>query len=97
MFPHSANLSDVVRRVKNDISTDNLAMPASSTLPNSEEAVLPTGMQRGCDVLAGISVGMPIAPMLASPLQSVEQVVCMFPNGAFSEMKYDGDRIQIHN
>ncbi|XP_026832115.1 DNA ligase 3 isoform X1 [Drosophila erecta] len=38
----------------------------------------------------------PISPMLASPCKSVEEAFKKSPTGLYSEIKYDGERVQIH-
>lgn len=47
-------------------------------------------------VTAAISLGTPVAPMLAEASKGVASVLSKCPNGAFSEVKYDGERIQVH-
>lgn len=47
-------------------------------------------------ISTAISIGIPLAPMLAAPARSIDQILAKCPNGAFSEVKYDGERIQIH-
>nr|CDJ90621.1 DNA ligase and ATP dependent DNA ligase and Zinc finger domain containing protein [Haemonchus contortus] len=44
----------------------------------------------------GIRLGTPVLPMLAEPCKSVEQAMKKCVNGMFAEIKYDGERIQIH-
>ena len=39
---------------------------------------------------------IPVKPQLARPAKSLEDVVNRCPNGFYSEIKYDGERIQIH-
>ncbi|XP_004364566.2 zinc finger protein [Capsaspora owczarzaki ATCC 30864] len=38
----------------------------------------------------------PIKPMLARPAASIKDAITRCPNGALVEIKYDGERIQIH-
>ena len=38
----------------------------------------------------------PIQPMLAAPCKSVEMAFAKCKNGIFSEIKYDGERVQLH-
>lgn len=47
-------------------------------------------------VKAQVSVMTPILPMLAEACKSVEQAMSKCPNGMFSEIKYDGERVQVH-
>jgi len=44
----------------------------------------------------GISLMQPIQPMLAKPCKSVDEVFERCPNGIYSEIKYDGERVQLH-
>ena len=44
----------------------------------------------------GISLMTPIKPMLAKKVESYEDIFIKSPKGVFSEIKYDGERIQIH-
>lgn len=45
---------------------------------------------------SGIQVMTPISPMLASACKSVEEAFKKSPGGLYSEIKYDGERVQIH-
>ncbi|XP_043655709.1 DNA ligase 3 isoform X2 [Drosophila teissieri] len=45
---------------------------------------------------SAIQVMTPISPMLASPCKSVEEAFKKSPAGMYSEIKYDGERVQIH-
>ena len=47
------------------------------------------------DFLAAIEPMLPVKPMLAKPLNSISAVFDKCPKGA-AEIKYDGERIQIH-
>ena len=47
-------------------------------------------------IKSGISVGNPVKPMLAKAVKSYEDIVAKTPVGCFAEIKYDGERIQIH-
>ena len=44
----------------------------------------------------GASVGQPDQPMLAAPCKSVEMAFQKCPNGIYAEIKYDGERVQLH-
>lgn len=70
------------------------AQQQQQRLPGAPEPK-PAAVRRGA-VTAQIKLGMPLAPMLAAPAKSVEQALAKCPNGAFSEVKYDGERMQIH-
>lgn len=47
-------------------------------------------------VSCGIQVMTPISPMLANACKSVEEAFKKNPGGLYSEVKYDGERVQIH-
>jgi DNA ligase 3 len=90
IFKQCANVQEVVRRVQageTDVADGDDAARARSPSPG--------GVKKGT-IAASITVGMPLSPMLAAPSKGVEHVLSKCPNGAFSETKYDGERIQIH-
>lgn len=45
---------------------------------------------------AKITLMTPVLPMLAEACKSVEMAMKKCPNGMFSEIKYDGERVQVH-
>ncbi|RZC37982.1 DNA ligase A M domain containing protein [Asbolus verrucosus] len=45
---------------------------------------------------AKIELMTPVLPMLAEACKSVEQAMKKCPNGMYSEIKYDGERVQVH-
>ncbi|XP_044259293.1 DNA ligase 3 [Tribolium madens] len=45
---------------------------------------------------ARIVLMTPVLPMLAEACKSVEQAMKKCPNGMYSEIKYDGERVQVH-
>ncbi|KAH8388332.1 hypothetical protein KR093_004286 [Drosophila rubida] len=45
---------------------------------------------------SGIQVMTPVSPMLANACKSVEEAFKKNPSGLYSEIKYDGERVQIH-
>lgn len=47
-------------------------------------------------IQAKLSLMTPILPMLAEACKSVEMAMKKCPNGMFSEIKYDGERVQVH-
>ncbi|XP_061386573.1 DNA ligase 3-like [Musca vetustissima] len=51
---------------------------------------------KGKKVTGSVQVMTPIAPMLANACNSVEEAFRKSPSGLFSEIKYDGERVQIH-
>lgn len=44
----------------------------------------------------GVQLMSPISPMLAEACKSVQKAIAKNPEGMFSEIKYDGERVQIH-
>jgi len=38
----------------------------------------------------------PVSPMLAEACKSVEKAIAKYPQGMLSEIKYDGERVQLH-
>ncbi|XP_059472585.1 DNA ligase 3 [Neocloeon triangulifer] len=44
----------------------------------------------------GFSLMTPCLPMLAEVCKSVEQAMTRCPNGMLAEVKYDGERVQVH-
>ncbi|KAK3104567.1 hypothetical protein FSP39_005106 [Pinctada imbricata] len=52
------------------------------------------GMKKQLSVKASLMT--PILPMLAEACRSVEYAMKKCPNGFYSEIKYDGERVQIH-
>lgn len=47
-------------------------------------------------VKATINVMTAVLPMLAEACKSIEQAMKKCPNGMYSEIKYDGERVQVH-
>ncbi|CAG9769457.1 unnamed protein product [Ceutorhynchus assimilis] len=45
---------------------------------------------------AEVKILTPVFPMLAEACKSVEYAMKKCPNGMFSEIKYDGERVQVH-
>ena len=43
-----------------------------------------------------LQVFSPVKPMLAKACKTFDQCIKSCPNGFFAEVKYDGDRVQIH-
>eukprot|EP00090_Calanus_glacialis_P001127 TRINITY_DN10792_c0_g1_i1.p1 TRINITY_DN10792_c0_g1~~TRINITY_DN10792_c0_g1_i1.p1 ORF type:complete len:1194 (-),score=363.16 TRINITY_DN10792_c0_g1_i1:78-3470(-) len=44
----------------------------------------------------GASLMQPVQPMLAQACKSIEMAFQKCPNGMYSEIKYDGERVQLH-
>ncbi|BFZ23274.1 hypothetical protein BsWGS_26312 [Bradybaena similaris] len=52
------------------------------------------GMSKKLSVRAALLT--PVLPMLAEACRSVEQAMKKCPNGFYAEIKYDGERVQVH-
>lgn len=50
----------------------------------------------GQDLKASIALRQPIKPMLANPLKDLGSVFDKCPHGMYAEIKYDGERVQVH-
>ncbi|OQR77067.1 DNA ligase 3-like [Tropilaelaps mercedesae] len=59
------------------------------------KVLLHTGFGSGV-ITIGVKVCTPVKPMLAEPCRSVEFAFKRFPRGIFAEVKYDGERVQLH-
>ncbi|CAH1775808.1 unnamed protein product [Owenia fusiformis] len=79
-FQASRDLRDVVDRV----------------LANKKEAAEggKPGMTKKLSVRANLMT--PVLPMLAEACKSVEYAMKKCPNGMYAEIKYDGERVQVH-
>ncbi|MFH4975129.1 hypothetical protein AB6A40_001838 [Gnathostoma spinigerum] len=60
------------------------------------EKCLPRNPASSIVTLSGISLGTPVKPMLAKPCRSVEEAMGTCKNGMLCEIKYDGERLQLH-
>uniref|UniRef100_A0A1B6ENC4 DNA ligase n=1 Tax=Cuerna arida TaxID=1464854 RepID=A0A1B6ENC4_9HEMI len=60
--------------------------------------VVPTMSQSGAQttLTIGVKTLTPVLPMLAEACKSVEQAMRKCPNGMYAEIKYDGERVQVH-
>ncbi|XP_057303420.1 DNA ligase 3-like isoform X2 [Hydractinia symbiolongicarpus] len=59
----------------------------------NEDSSIP-GLKKKLSIRATLMT--PVKPMLAEACKSVEHAFKKCPNGMFSEIKYDGERVQIH-
>ena len=100
LFKRCANIQEVVKKVMaGDVdagvgSDSECGSDVASSVASGPRGISPD--RKKVRLEATVTLGMPIAPMLAAPTKGVEQVLLKCPNGAFSETKYDGERIQIH-
>ncbi|XP_072501034.1 DNA ligase 3 isoform X2 [Notamacropus eugenii] len=72
----------------------NLQDVVERVLANQQESKKAPGMKRTLSVQAALMT--PVQPMLAEACRSVEYAIKKYPNGMFSEIKYDGERVQVH-
>lgn len=69
----------------------NLGDVVERVLQNQQQA---PGMKRTLSVKATLMT--PVQPMLAEACKSVEYAMKKCPNGMYAEIKYDGERVQVH-
>nr|XP_061801788.1 DNA ligase 3-like isoform X1 [Nerophis lumbriciformis] len=72
----------------------NLGDVIERVLRNQQEASNGSGPRKLLTVEATLMT--PVQPMLAEACKSVEQAMKKCPNGMYSEIKYDGERVQVH-
>ncbi|KAL2765398.1 DNA ligase 3 isoform alpha precursor [Daubentonia madagascariensis] len=72
----------------------NLHDVVERVLRNEQEVEKKPGRRRALSVQASLMT--PVQPMLAEACKSVEYAMKKCPNGMFSEIKYDGERVQVH-
>ncbi|CAH1967261.1 unnamed protein product [Acanthoscelides obtectus] len=61
-----------------------------------EKCLKNDGKTRSKNVKADITLMTPVLPMLAEACKSVEYAFKKCPAGMYSEVKYDGERVQVH-
>ncbi|XP_037664758.1 DNA ligase 3 isoform X3 [Choloepus didactylus] len=72
----------------------NLRDVVERVLRNEQEVEKEPGRRRTLSVQASLMT--PVQPMLAEACKSIEYAMKKCPNGMFSEIKYDGERVQVH-
>ncbi|XP_056675425.1 DNA ligase 3 isoform X2 [Monodelphis domestica] len=72
----------------------NLQDVVERVLANQQESEKVPGMKRTLNVQASLMT--PVQPMLAEACKSIDYAMKKCPNGMFSEIKYDGERVQVH-
>ncbi|XP_062341301.1 DNA ligase 3 [Osmerus eperlanus] len=72
----------------------NLGDVVERVLRNQQEASNGSGPKKLLTVEASLMT--PVQPMLAEACKSIEQAMKKCPNGMYSEIKYDGERVQVH-
>ncbi|XP_036381154.1 DNA ligase 3 [Megalops cyprinoides] len=72
----------------------NLGDVIDRVLRNQQEASNGSGPRKILSVEATLMT--PVQPMLAEACKSIEYAMKKCPNGMYSEIKYDGERVQVH-
>ncbi|XP_028823479.1 LOW QUALITY PROTEIN: DNA ligase 3-like [Denticeps clupeoides] len=72
----------------------NLGDVVERVLRNQQDAGNGTGPRKVLSVEASLMT--PVQPMLAEACKSVDYAMKKCPNGMYSEIKYDGERVQVH-
>ena len=105
------DLKAIIRLIKSDLKITAGAKHILDALdPNAHEAfkaskdlndvitrvmeIRKNGSSKPLEVKASLMT--PVAPMLAEACKSVEQAMKKCPKGMYSEIKYDGERVQLH-
>ncbi|XP_047462798.1 DNA ligase 3 isoform X2 [Mugil cephalus] len=72
----------------------NLGDVIERVLRNQQEASNGSGPRKLLTIEASLMT--PVQPMLAEACKSIEYAMKKCPNGMYSEIKYDGERVQVH-
>nr|XP_061818717.1 DNA ligase 3-like [Nerophis lumbriciformis] len=72
----------------------NLGDVIERVLKNQQEASNGSGPRKLLTIEASLMT--PVQPMLAEACKSIEYAMKKCPNGMYSEIKYDGERVQVH-
>ncbi|NXT41732.1 DNLI3 ligase, partial [Pelecanoides urinatrix] len=72
----------------------NLQDVVERVLQNQQETEKMPGLKRTLSVQASLMT--PVQPMLAEACKSIEYAMKKCPNGMYAEIKYDGERVQVH-
>ncbi|NXT52643.1 DNLI3 ligase, partial [Pluvianellus socialis] len=72
----------------------NLQDVVERVLKNQQEAEKMPGVKRTLSVQASLMT--PVQPMLAEACKSIDYAMKKCPNGMYAEIKYDGERVQVH-
>ncbi|XP_051891756.1 DNA ligase 3 [Pristis pectinata] len=72
----------------------NLQDVVDRVLQNQQESERVPGMKKTLSIKANLLT--PIQPMLAEACKSIEYAMKKCPNGMYAEIKYDGERVQVH-
>uniref|UniRef100_A0A3P8R2C9 DNA ligase n=1 Tax=Astatotilapia calliptera TaxID=8154 RepID=A0A3P8R2C9_ASTCA len=72
----------------------NLGDVIERVLKNQQEVSNGSGPKKLLTIEASLMT--PVQPMLAEACKSIEYAMKKCPNGMYSEIKYDGERVQVH-
>uniref|UniRef100_A0A4W3IKY2 DNA ligase n=1 Tax=Callorhinchus milii TaxID=7868 RepID=A0A4W3IKY2_CALMI len=72
----------------------NLQDVVDRVLKNQQESQQVPGMRKMLSITATLLT--PVQPMLAEACKSIEYAMKKCPNGMYAEIKYDGERVQVH-
>ncbi|XP_065178433.1 DNA ligase 3-like [Sycon ciliatum] len=94
-FQASQDLADVVRRCLGRQSgvTSPTAASGGGSADSSPTPAMP-GMKKALSIKTQLMT--PIKPMLAEACRSVDMAMKKCPHGMYAEIKYDGERVQMH-
>lgn len=82
MYQNSRNLREVVDKFCGPIKGDVVSTKATKNRKDGNDLEL--------------KIMIPIMPMLAAPCKDLDKALAKCPLGMYSEIKYDGERVQIH-
>eukprot|EP00026_Physarum_polycephalum_P000759 Phypoly_transcript_00760.p1 GENE.Phypoly_transcript_00760~~Phypoly_transcript_00760.p1 ORF type:complete len:1368 (+),score=261.80 Phypoly_transcript_00760:145-4104(+) len=100
-YRNSNNLELIVERVMNQEAMEKKDGASGGGLfsdlgVDGKPTSSSNGGGGGGGFLTGLSLMIPVKPMLALACHSMNEVISRCSNGMYSEIKYDGERIQIH-
>ncbi|XP_072445527.1 DNA ligase 3 [Chiloscyllium punctatum] len=72
----------------------NLQDVVNRVLQNQQESEQVPGLKKILSIKANLLT--PVQPMLAEACKSIEYAMKKCPNGMYAEIKYDGERVQVH-
>ncbi|XP_077998506.1 DNA ligase 3-like [Glandiceps talaboti] len=72
----------------------NLQDVVDRVLENKRNSAGKPGMQKKLSIRASLMTA--VLPMLAEACKSIDQAMKKCPNGMYAEIKYDGERVQVH-
>uniref|UniRef100_UPI00398EB682 DNA ligase 3 n=1 Tax=Pristiophorus japonicus TaxID=55135 RepID=UPI00398EB682 len=72
----------------------NLQDVVDRVLQNQQDSEQVPGLKKILSVKANLLT--PVQPMLAEACKSIEYAMKKCPNGMYAEIKYDGERVQVH-